>query len=253
VNGKMGRPACALAGACIALAFNGAASAQTAPNVPAPSGVGLQPAGELVLVHIDSTRPVDLEVKHGADWDVVCASPCDQALATSKTYRINGSGVRASRAFEIRPGSRSTLEVDPASSGAHTGAIVVTVVGGLGLVPAVIVSAGVVAAAVLGGVFICPIVEAFSKGSYVNCLGDVVGAFTPAYRQPWVWAPAAVGGAMMLVGIVWLIASPSTRVRQAAAPVTPPPPAAWRTPMWRDASGLVPPAVLTVPVLRVAF
>jgi hypothetical protein len=206
-----------------------------------------------VQVHIDSTSPVDLEVKHGSDWDVVCASPCDQALPTNKTYRIGGSGVRTSRTFEIQPGTRSTLEVDPASSGAHTGAIVVTVVGGLGLVPALIVSAGVVGAAVFGAIIICPIAEAFSKGSYAGCLGDVVGAFTPGYRQPWVWAPAAAGGALMLGGIVWLIASPPTRVRQASAPATPPPPAAWRAPLWHDATGPAPPAALTMPIVRLAF
>src|SRR6185312_15640761 len=89
-----------------ALAWSPVASADTA----APAATSA-----LVVVHIDSPEPVDLEQRGDHGWQVVCSSPCDKAVTADLKYRINGSGVRSSRAFHIDPGSRTTLAVQPGS------------------------------------------------------------------------------------------------------------------------------------------
>jgi hypothetical protein len=99
---------------------------QPAP-APAPAPV---PAGT-AFVHIESERPVQLEsVARGqkAGWVTVCSSPCDRDVDLGSDYHITGSGVRASRPFQIeaRPGGRVVIEVDPASKAGFVGGILMT-------------------------------------------------------------------------------------------------------------------------------
>src|SRR5258708_2938290 len=203
-----------------ALGWSATASAEAAP----PSATST-----LEVVHIDSPSAVDLEHDDGSKWVVVCTSPCDKALPASGEYRINGAGVRASSAFGIEPGSRRTLSVEPGSSGAPTGALVVTIV---------------------GVIFGCPISEAFSKGSYVSCVGDFASYFVPGYSSPAVWGPAAAGGALLVVGIVWLVASPRTTVTQVAALPARPRATSWRAPLWDEAHVFTVPAATPIVKLR---
>lgn len=106
-----------------------AAPAPTAPTAPAPTAPTAQK-----LVHIEASRVVALERQsdNAKVWVVVCSSPCDRHVPASGTYRIAGSGVRASRAFVIDAGTgdRVYIDVDAGSKGWFVGGIVLTSVGG---------------------------------------------------------------------------------------------------------------------------
>ncbi|MGH7269512.1 MAG: hypothetical protein ACREJ3_03700 [Polyangiaceae bacterium] len=209
---------------------------------------------DVIVVHIDSPSPVDLQEKTGSRWNTVCTSPCDKPLSTSRTYRVNGAGVRASTSFHIAPGTRQTLEVEPGSSGGHTGAVIVTVLGGVALLPVAGVSGFVIGASIFGLILICPISESVDKGSFGTCMGDVASFFTPAYAQPGVWIPGVIGGALLIGGIAWLASAPSTTVNQrtAGSAVVAPLPSS-RVPTWRDASVIRMPAVHSVPFVNLKF
>jgi hypothetical protein len=214
---------------------------------------------EMVVVHTDSPSPVDLQSVDGeGNSTYVCTSPCDKAVPADRDFDIGGNGVRASKVFRLQNGGRIKLDVSPATPGAHTAGIVITVVGIVGLAPGVAVTALVMGGAVLGAIFICPFAEAISKGSYVPCLGDVTGFFAQGYASPIVWAPAAVGGGVILVGIAVLLSTGPTTVNQSVTPVPAAPSSAtaWRAPQWRDAreAGLPPiPAAPVVPLVSLTF
>lgn len=191
-------------------------SASPAPNVlPPPSGVGGSgigapiyapqfggsAAGETVVVHIDTPKPVQLEMLVGRDWQVVCESPCDSALPLSGAYRI--SGVRTSGKFVLtaRPGDRVVLSVNPASSGAFVGGIVLLSVGGLSLIT---------------GLFTYAIGAAETSISY-----DASGYSTTKTGD----STKTVGAAMMLIGVAGIAVgiplmaiNKSTKVEQQLVP-----------------------------------
>jgi hypothetical protein len=221
------RRALSLVAAGLLLTWARAASAQSpAPSTGADAATSRAPsaaAASTVVVHVDSPTAVDLEAFQDGRWVGVCTSPCDRALPTNRDYRIGGFGIRSSRIFSIAPGTRATLTVDPASSGAHGAAVVVTVIGVAGLVPGAGVTAAVVLGVVLGAIFVCPIVAAFSSknqqnNAYTGCLGDDASYFGKGYASPYVWGPALVGGVALVLGVTWLVAAPSTTV---TLPTTP--------------------------------
>ena len=213
-------------GALSACAASFAATTATAaePGASAPPVA----TGAVGLVHIDAPQPVELQVSSAeGDWDVVCTSPCDRPMPLDRTYRIGGSGIRDSGSFRLDASGRTTLSVDPTSSGARTGAVVLTVVGGIALLPVAGVSALIAAGEVLGVILICPLAAAFetdkSKQSseYGDCLGGIASTFAPAYTQPFVWIPGVAGAGMFTGGLVLLVSTPRTQVRRAAAAATP--------------------------------
>ena len=176
----------------------------------------------MVVVHIDSPEKVDSEVANADGyWEVRCSSPCDCPIAPGELYRITGEGIRDSHSFHLEPGNRTTLHVEPTSSGARAGAVVITILGFAGLAPAVGVSTLIVGGELLGLILICPLAAAFetdkSKQSseYGTCLGDIATYFSPAYLQPWVWVPGFAGAALLTGGVVWLTQTGATSVTQA--------------------------------------
>jgi hypothetical protein len=179
-----------------------------------------------VTVHIDSPEAVDLEVQRGNEWAKVCTSPCDQALSTKDNYRINGSGIRTSKAFRIRDTGTVKLDVEPASSTGHTIAIVLVITGGVGFVPGLGVTGALVGAVLFGLILICPLVDAFSdETTYGECLGDIAVEVGKLYAAPWVWIPAIGGLALVVGGGAWLASSSGTQVRPTpgkGGPATPP-------------------------------
>ena len=163
------------------------------PTPPAGSPASPPPASVLeptptVSVHIESPDPVELEVQHDNEWTSVCTSPCDREISTKDNYRINGSGVRASKPFRIQSPGTVKLDVDPASSSGHVIGIVLVVTGAVGLVPALGVTGALAAGLLFGLILICPIVAAFSDrtDAYGGCLVDIGGAIGNLYASPYV-------------------------------------------------------------------
>jgi hypothetical protein len=217
--------------AIAAVASLGGTEALAQPAAPAPAPAPSAPPAAtrpMVVVHLDSPQPVTLEGRSGDDddWEVMCTAPCDRPVPTTFVYRITGSGVRTSRTFHVDAGSRVTLQVDPSSSAGHAGAIVITVVGSVGLVPIAVVTALLLGGWLGGAIFVCPIVTAFAQpqsaqsAAYGNCMGYITNGLAPGYTQPYVWIPAVAGTALLTAGIVWIVKTPPSRVSQTAA--TPP-------------------------------
>jgi hypothetical protein len=93
-----------------------------------------------VFIHIDGGDvDLEMETQNGAPtgkrvtgaWATMCSSPCDQEVPLGGSYRLAGSGVRASRAFKLigRAGDHVTITADPSSKGAFAGGIVLISVG----------------------------------------------------------------------------------------------------------------------------
>lgn len=199
-------------------------------------------AAEMVEVRIEAPEPVDLEVRGLNDWEKVCTSPCNKALSTKEQYRINGSGLRASTPFRIAPGSAQKIEVEPHSSTAMGAAIVVVVIGSLGLVPvlAVTVAFGVVMLASV--ILICPLVQLAPKETYGGCLGDIASDVGQYYGKPYVWIPAVAGLGMAGIGGIVLASTPKSGVRMSPLGTAPPAPqpATWRLPELPDRNAELP-------------
>jgi hypothetical protein len=210
-----------------------------------------------VVVHIDAPQPVTLEVlDRNDDWQPVCTSPCDKPLPSTETYRITGAGIRDSKKFGLDDKAPQTLRVEPSSSGGHAMAIVVTVIGSAGLLPGLGVTAVIVGGEIIGVILICPIAIAFvsqnqQNSEYGNCLGTIATFFGQAYASPWVWAPALASVVLLPTGIVWLVNTPPTVVKQSATSA-----ASWSAPpalppVHYDALALPSPTV--VPVVNIPF
>lgn len=243
------------------------AHADDAPPLPAatPDAAPMSAADAArvkVRVHIESPEEVELEAQSGGDWETVCTSPCDKDLPVGDFYRINGSGVRSSAGFRLRPGQPLRVDVEPHSSTGHAFAIVITVLGGVGLVPIATVTAGVAVVFLTSAVFICPFVALFKADTYPGCVGTVTGYATKYYAEPIVWAPALAGVAMVVAGGVWLTQTPPTGANVSPQSPAPPPnaptqqPILWRRPEWRPdpllAAGISSSAV-DVPIVRINF
>lgn len=232
------------------------ALAQAPPSAaPAAAPAPVAATHPMVMVHIDSPETVSLEAQTGNDWRVVCESPCDRALSGDQTYRVNGSGLRASNAFQLDKGGRVSLAVDPASSASHVGAIVVTVIGTLGLAPGLGLTAVLVAGEMMGAILICPIAAAFESvpsqqsAEYGNCLGFIGTYFGQGYAQPYVWGPALGGAVLIVAGVGWLAETKHPTVvtpTSAAAWLRLPPPMLADLPPRLEAVRLPPPAVVQI-------
>jgi hypothetical protein len=212
--------------AAVALCLPTPSFAQSADH-SSPSGsltatpAAVRPAG---IVHIDAPQKVDLEIRNvDGDWERLCASPCDRAVPSDGEYRITGGGIRDSKTFRLDPAQRTTLTIDPTSSGARAGAVILTVVGSVGLLPIAGVSVLLAGGELFGAIFICPLAAAFETvksqqgAEYGDCLGAVASFFAPAYAEPWVWVPAVAGAAMLTGGIVGLANTPHTGVHASSA------------------------------------
>ena len=175
----------------------------------------------MVVVHIEAPQAVDLEVLDAdGSWERRCTSPCNRPVPAGQAYRVTGSGIRDSKAFELDAGNRASLQVEPTSSAGRAGAVVITVVGAAGLGPGAVVTSLIVGGEVIGAILICPFVAAFETVKsqqgpmYGNCLGDIATYLAAGYVQPWVWIPALGGVVLLTGGIVWLTKTPATAVTQ---------------------------------------
>lgn len=197
---------------------------------PTPAAAPLPP-DTMVLVHIDSTSPVELQVTHGQknDWQTVCASPCDQQFAAHGTYRIAGSGVRPSSTFTLSAmRGRANLVVSPSSSGWFVGGIVLLAVGG-----------GVM----LVGAFIGLIAE-------ITATVDKSGTSTNIESTG--WTMAGVGAIGLVAGIIAMASNAHSGLEMHDGNAPPPPqPAA----TWRDAPAfeVALPRPVSVPILGGSF
>lgn len=187
-----------------------------------------------VTVHVESTRPVELQLNEetSLDWKVVCASPCDVELPIGRLYRIDAPGVRRSKPFTLRgvPGGTQLLDVDAGSSAGHTVGMVFTSIGS----PIVLIG-GIVVAVHLG------------NGNTDSVQGSAIAT--------------GVGLAFFVPGLYLTISNDGTTVvqsrggRTAAAERDPELAVGARTrlPTWRSADGPTMPAAPTISLFRGTF
>ena len=135
--------------ACVCLALSAVHVAVIATvRMPTASAQPADPwsaAGiPVVTVHI-ATNKAGVRLEGRADenyqWLRMCDAPCDAKVPLEREYRVVGDGLRASSAFEIqaKAGDRVVLTVDPASGMAHTGGVVLGVVGGVAALIGVVI------------------------------------------------------------------------------------------------------------------
>ncbi len=139
-----------------------------------------------VRVHVNAPRPVTLDHRtKDTPWQPVCESPCDTEVPVEGRYRITGDGVHRSRPFRLAPSANGqvTLDVDPGSSAAHAGGVVMLIAG--------------IPAAAVGAILVIVGVAVTNKGTT-----EAVGAFT------------LLGGAGLTVAGVVLVGNNSTGVTQ---------------------------------------
>jgi hypothetical protein len=180
---------------------------------PEPSALAPQ---RMILVHIESSRTVDLERFEDGTWKTVCQSPCDIAVPADESYRIDAPGVRTSRSFSFDavPGQRTVLQVDTASATTHGIGVAATIVGAAPIGAAAGVAVG--GAAVLGVVVViaCPFVAAFG-GDFGDCAGGIFGAGAQAYWET-VTRPVVAGviGGGVVLGVTGIVLMSSNRTTQ---------------------------------------
>jgi hypothetical protein len=183
------------------------------------SGPSAAPAGPRALVHIESERPLRLEVlEPPRKFHFVCASPCDVQVDLNATYRIVGDGVRATSSFQLqaRPGQAVLVEVDTSSKAGFVGGIVLTSVA----FPVALVGLVV---AVMGG--------AVNSGGATTA-GTALG----------------LGGLAGGIGGIFLITG-NARSSQTQSPLVPAPAAAARSAAFEGAPAFPAARTVSVPVL----
>ena len=158
------------------------------PREPVRRTVDLQPT---VMVHVESPSPVEIQRREGRSWKTVCGSPCDQPLPSGGQYRITGDGTKASREFSLvaSRNGRADLTVRPASSGWFVFGIVGASVGGATALVAALV--GLTASALSA--------DAKTPGNPDGVDGTASSNVATA-----AWTTAAVGAAVLVVGLVAL-------------------------------------------------
>jgi len=206
----------------------------TQPPTPSPTPTpspSPSPPDTMVVVHIDSPSPVELQVTHGEknDWQTVCTAPCDQPFPAHGNYRIAGDGARPSHSFTLSAmHGRADLVVNPSSSGWFVGGIVLLSVGG---------------AVMLVGAFIGLIAE-------ITSTVDKSG--TSANIESTGWTMAGVGAIGLVAGIVAMASNAHSGVELHDAGAAPAP---QHVATWRESPAFemaVPPA-LAVPILSGSF
>src|SRR5579864_5553242 len=133
---------------CLCLVRPALALAQEAPQTDAAPA----PLRRAVFVHVDSPRPVNLQLrasdKRRRPFYSICTSPCDTYVPADGAYRIGGDGatdegsdgnlrsfdVQPSRLFSLPSGAvREVITVEPSSQLAFVAGIALTVIGGVAI------------------------------------------------------------------------------------------------------------------------
>lgn len=187
----------ALAAALVASSSAALADPPPAPAPPPPAGAGW------TRVHIVTQSPrVTLERRVGSlpgdppppprgpyadgepQWERVCATPCDAAVALGGDYRVSGNDVTTSSAFALH-GPATELRVDAGTYGVRRAGVYLVVIGAI--------------AAVAGGIFLG--VDAIKPSSTGLGVGDYASI-----------GGLAGGGVLALTG-VGLVVGGGTSVR----------------------------------------
>jgi hypothetical protein len=195
---------------------------------PARTRLHRQPMGPepTALVHLDADPGVVLEsVSPGTGrWAVVCAGPCDAALATDREYRVAGEGILSSRPFRIHaaPGQRVVISVSTASRSARSAGAALTSVGSAAIVVGIIV--------LVYGALAC------TPDQFGDCIS------TPDSGAETAGAVIGLAGVAILIGgVVLFLSNARTTTSQTIADALPAPAArpetAWlRAPVWHDST-----------------
>jgi hypothetical protein len=170
-------------------------------------------------VHVDVSKTTDNSVTlvlerliDGTElWESVCVGTCDSKVAREGEYRVNGHGLRPSRPFALAPAHQSDrvrLDASVAYKAGWVGGILLTVLG-----PVVALGGGIAIASNQSQTV--PIEMPCSQ-----CVPPT--ATTPTSNAPIAGAFAiGTGIAMTIAGIVAIVATNHTSVRQRAFMVSP--------------------------------
>jgi len=160
----------------------------------------------VVRLHIDSPSPVVVRSHTMAYGQVgayglvidaarpVCASPCDKVIDASlgQEFTVGGSGVSESRRFGLSGMTGDVqLDVNPGSQGLRIGGAWMTILGGTAAISGAVLMVTAVA-------LTTPTFNADGSETPGKTNGSLLGAGA---------AVTAVGGAMLVGGIVMLVAS----------------------------------------------
>ncbi len=220
---------------------------QAPPNVvvqsgtPAPSA----PRGS-VWVHIETDREIVLEGSPPeGGWAVVCNAPCDRELPLDYSYRITGPGIRRSKVFQIgaQAGQRVVISVNPGSTGAFVGGIVLASIG----IPVILVGLIVV------------LVGAVENACSTDTSGVCTSGNSGSSTETTGWIITLVGVGSIVTGIILIAGNARTsQTQEILAPGAQPAHKddAWlRLPTWHEPSnfetGL--PKAQTVPIFSHSF
>ncbi len=165
-------------------------------------------------VHIESPREVELEhqAEGGGAWEVVCDSPCDRPSPVSGRYRINGSTTRTSATFELSRDPQTVVRVDPGSTLAQAGAILVTATGVAFAAPTLVITGAVVVVFVTGALLVCPIIASQrSDIGYGECVGDSTGFVAQGYTLRYVWVSGLISVPILASGAILVNMATGTR------------------------------------------
>jgi hypothetical protein len=207
------------------------------PRAPEPTAV----------VHVQSDGPVVVERRVGRSWVYACSSPCDADLPITGTYRISGTEIRNTPAFQLnaRPGDHVILDVTSASKGSFKSGIALTGVGG---------------GAMIVGAIILLYVAVFDAAASAE------GIPNPSDDGTWNTAGGVLlagGAAALVVGILLMTGNSHSGIEQSQGAQRPrsdaeaqrPRNDAWlRTPTWHDDKGAAPvPKAIGVPLFETKF
>ena len=75
------------------------------PGPVLPRTIDVDPT---IVVHVESTSPVEIQQSNAGEWQRVCDSPCDRPLLVNGRYRIHGQGTVPSQEFSLTAGIRDS-------------------------------------------------------------------------------------------------------------------------------------------------
>lgn len=185
-------------------------------------------------VHVRDASDALVVQRWDGEWVTVCTGACNRELDVGATYRISGSGIRASHSFALdaKPGDDVELAFDLKSSGKLAAGVALTAT----------------------GAFLLTVSAAFTVGTSIivfapsSSSGDGAGALAALALGGMVAGGALVVGLSTFIpGVVLMAHNGPSKIASDALPAPPPP-------VFREARESLPtPAFTAIPIWSGTF